>query len=109
MSYKDASFRSQTIDIGDYFRSLNEVYSPLDLKDNAVGLVNRAEALITYNSSVKLVHGRDYLGDKEILASRWKALTAALDDLAAATKIDSAENLHMIHMTRGDAELLRYQ
>ena len=106
---KDASFRSQSIDIGNYFQSFSEVYSPLDLKENAVGLVNRAEALITYNSSVKLVHGRGYLGEKEMLASRWKALTAALDDLATASKIDSAENLHAIYLTRGDTELLRYQ
>ena len=85
------------------------MYSALDLKDNAEGLVNRAEALITYNSSVKLVHGSSHMGDKETLASRWKALTAALEDLATASKIDSAENLHAIYLMRGDTELLRYQ
>jgi len=58
---------------------------------------------------VKLVLSQGYRSDTDMLESRWKALTAAIDDLAAASKIDSAENLHMIYMARGDAELLRYQ
>ena len=45
----------------------------------------------------------------EVLESRWKALSAALDALTAASKLPSADNLAKIHLARGDVELLRFQ
>lgn len=43
------------------------------------------------------------------IVARWGALTQALTALGAAVKLPNVENLARIHLTRGDAELARYQ
>ena len=107
----DANFRAQRIDVATYTRAIDESYSSLDLKQNPEGLVNKAEALITYNVSLRLFHLPNATSpqSKQALLSRWQALSAALDSLTAASKLPSADNLPKIHLARGDTELLRFQ
>lgn len=106
----DANFRAQRVDVGTYSRAIEEAYSSLDVKDNPEGLVNNAEALITYNSSLRIYHyPGEESGRKEVLLSRWQALSAALDALTSASKLPSADNLPKVHLARGDVELLRFQ
>jgi hypothetical protein len=109
----DANFRGQRIEIRTYFQALEEAYSGLDLNNSPEGLVNKAEALISYNSSLRNTGFLPYENDnadsaKEISENRWQALTTALEALSAASKLPSAENLAKIHLTRGDVELLRF-
>jgi hypothetical protein len=71
--------------------------------------VNKAEALITFNSSVHSSPPSLPHESIDPLAARWKALTTALECLTAASKLPTASNLAKIHILRGDVELLRYQ
>ncbi|KAH8595952.1 hypothetical protein B0O99DRAFT_686466 [Bisporella sp. PMI_857] len=103
----DANFRAQSIEISTYLHTLNEAFSSLDLNANPEGLVNKAEALLSYNSSVRVIYGGQ--PNKEIFDSRWKAISSALESLTSASKLPTAENLSKIHLLRGDSELLRYQ
>ncbi|KAF5873492.1 uncharacterized protein Bfra_004953 [Botrytis fragariae] len=103
----DANFRFQRIDIGTYERTLNDAYASLSLDDHPEGLCDKAEAFISYNSSLRLNH--EAAQSPEVSASRWKVLTAALDNLTKASKLPSAENLPKIHILRGDVDLLRFQ
>ncbi|KAF7937241.1 uncharacterized protein EAE98_001555 [Botrytis deweyae] len=103
----DANFRFQRIDIGTYERTLNDAYASLSLDDHPEGLCDKAEAFISYNSSLRLNHKA--VQSPEASASRWKVLTAALDNLTKASKLPSAENLPKIHILRGDVDLLRFQ
>ncbi|KAG9241138.1 hypothetical protein BJ878DRAFT_522311 [Calycina marina] len=103
----DASFRCQSIDISTYLQAISDAFSQLSLSTDPEGLVNRAEALMSYNSSVRLAYsGRS---KKDVFGSRWKALSNALESLTAASKLPTAENIPKIHLVRGDTELLRYQ
>lgn len=71
--------------------------------------MNKAEALISFNASVRTNPPSSTHELNEALAARWKALTTALDCLTAASKLSAASNLAKIHILRGDGELLRYQ
>lgn len=71
--------------------------------------MNKAEALISFNSSVRANPPTSAHEVNESLPARWKALTTALDCLTAASKLPTASNLAKIHILRGDVELLRYQ
>ena len=92
------------MDIQTYAHVLEEAFRGLELGGNAEGLCDCAEALLAFNSSVR-VNG----GGSADLDARWKALTSALENLTAATKIPDVENVANIHMLRGDVELLRWQ
>lgn len=71
--------------------------------------MNKAEALISFNTSVRTTPPASTDELNEALAARWKALSTALDCLTAASKLPTASNLAKIHILRGDGELLRYQ
>lgn len=103
----EANFRTQRIDVGTYEGALSEAYGNLDLSAYPKGLVDKAEALVAYNNALRINIGATE--SQEISTSRWKALTAALDSLTAASKLPTAENLAKIHLARGDVELLRFQ
>jgi len=102
----DANFRSQRMDSVTYERALEDAYGNLDLSKDPEGLCDKAEALMAYNTSLRILNG-GY--DQQTVASRWKVLTAALESLTAASKLPSADNLAKIHLARGDVELLRFQ
>ena len=86
-----------------------DAFSSLDLTNHPEGLVNKAEALISFNSSARTNPPMSPQEVDESLPARWKALSTALDCLTAASKLPTASNLAKIHILRGDAELLRYQ
>lgn len=71
--------------------------------------MNKAEALVTFNSSVHTSPPSLPHELIESLAARWKALTTALECLTTASKLPTASSLAKIHILRGDVELLRYQ
>lgn len=107
----DVSYRSGRIDIDTYKRELSDAFeNGLDLSSDPDGLCSRAEALITFNSSISdaaLLHQPDTLAQSTTL--RWQSLSAALDSLSAAAKLPEAESSPKIHIARGDAELSRWQ
>jgi tetratricopeptide (TPR) repeat protein len=100
----DATFRSQRMDVPTYERALEEAYQSLNLANDPEGLCDYAEALVAFSHALRIG-----VGLKTIGASRWKALTAALESLTTASKLPTAENLPNIHLMRGDIELLRFQ
>jgi tetratricopeptide (TPR) repeat protein len=101
----DANFRSQRIDLPTYERSLAEAYSGLDLSSNPEGLCDQADALLAFNTTLRNFG----IASPEATTLRWQALSLALKNLTAASKLPDVENVHKIHLARGDAELLRFQ
>ena len=71
--------------------------------------MNNAEALVSFNTAIRNNTPTSPHELSESLPARWKALTAAIDCLTAASKLPTASNLAKIHVLRGDVELLRYQ
>jgi hypothetical protein len=104
----DTSFQIQRIDASTYERALEEAYGNLDLSHDPEGLCSRAEALMAYNSALRLSLFQG-IQDESSEVKRWKALTAALESLTAASQMPSAENVAKIHLARGDIELLRFR
>lgn len=91
------------MDLSTYAQVLEDAFAELESSSNAEGLCDRAEALIAFNSAVRLT------GESEASEMRWKALSSALENLTAATKLPDAENVGKMHLLRGDVELLRFQ
>lgn len=99
------SYRLQKLDFESYTTALTNAFSPLDLTNHPEALVNQAEALLSFNSTVR-THPPP---SPDPLPSRWSALTTALSCLATAAKLPAASHLSKIHLLRGDLELHRYQ
>lgn len=106
-SFSDAQFRLQQIDFTKYERAVYDAYRNLDLAQDPKGLSDKAEAMLNFQSSLRILTTEENL-PQQIIA-RWGALTQALTALGAAIKLPNVENLARIHLTRGDAELGRYQ
>lgn len=107
-SLSDANYRHGLIDTVTYQRAIDEAFTGLDLKDNPEGLCDKAEALMSYNFALHAgLSGQ--APENTTTATRWTALSVALESLTAASKLPSADNLPKIHLARGDVELLRYQ
>ena len=111
-AYADANFQSGAIDALTYERELSDIFSlGLDLNNSEQGLWERADARITFCTSILTVlqAATDALEthSSQLKSVRWKNLTKALGDLTAASKLSHAQNLHKIHMRRGDCELMR--
>ena len=110
-SYIDASFRAGRIDLPRYERELEAAFGPdIDLSRSAQGLCDRADAFISFTTSIHAVFDVTNLTGTDLSQLndiRWKWLTKALDDLTAASRLPEAHNLSKIHIRRGDCELLR--
>lgn len=106
-SFADAKFRLGQIDFTKYERSVYDAYRNLSLAQDPKGLSDKAEAMLNFQSSLRVMTTEKDL-PQQIIA-RWGALTQALTALSAAIKLPNVENLARIHLTRGDAELGRYQ
>ena len=110
--FLDASFRSGQLDIPTYEREFAAAFKDIDLTNDPQGLCDKSDAAITFITSVHAslpenMHDRiQDLSQLNILS--WKYLTAALDNLAAASKLPTVQNLARLHLRRGDCELLRY-
>ena len=112
-SYIDASFRTGRIDLPTYERELDAAFSSdLDLSRSVQGQCGRADAFISFNTSIDAVFNVTNLAPTDLSRLndiRWKRLTKALDDLTAASKLPEAHDLPKIHIRRGDCELLRHR
>lgn len=113
VAFADASFHGGAIDLMTYEREINAAF-PQDfaLGHNEQGLCDRAEARMTFNTSIIAskqananISAADYSRHHSI---RWVHITKALDDLTTATKLPQPGNLPRMHLRRGDCELMRY-
>ena len=110
----DASFRSGQLDVSTYERELSVAFNQgINISNDPQGLCDKADIEILFITSVQasiqdklLAHAQDL---SQLHALRWKHLTVALDNLAAAAKLPQVQNLPRIHLRRGDCELLRYR
>lgn len=110
----DTTLRSDAIDIPTYARTIEEAFSydslSTTLSSNPEGLCNKAESLITFSQSLRIISLLPSKEEQQLIpAARWKALTTAIASLTAASKLPNAENLVKIHLARGDIELYRYR
>ena len=112
-AYTDASFRAGRIDLPTYQRELDAAFNnDLDFSKSPQGLCDRADALISFNTSIYTAFNVNGLAATDLAQLndiRWKRLTKAINDLTAATKLPDAQNLPKIHLRRGDCELLRHR
>ncbi len=106
-SNADAQFRLGLIDFGKYERTAYDAYRNLKIENDPKGLADKAEAMLNFQSSLRVNHTAENISQQII--ARWGALTQALTALGAAIKLQGVENLARIHLTRGDAELGRWQ
>lgn len=116
IAFADVTFRAGGIDIPTYSSAIEDAFSyeslATTLPTHPEGLCNKAEALISFNQSLRLALENQLVQKDQIQrvqTTRWKALTAALTALTTATKLPDAENVVKMHLARGDVELLRYQ
>ena len=106
----DAAFRGGKLDILTYERELNAAFSDpdLDLNKDPQGLCDKADAHLSFNTSVQnAVQQRPVSESAQTGSICWVHITKALDSLTAASKLPNAQNLPRIHVQRGDCELLR--
>ena len=103
----DAAFRAGKLDRLTYERELTAAFShhDLDLNKDPQGLCDKADAHLSFNSSVQQEEQANDLAQTGSIC--WKHITKALDSLTAASKLPDAQNLPRIHLRRGDCELLR--
>jgi len=106
----DAGFQIGRLDLLTYEREMTSAFtSPeLTLASDPKGLCDRADAELSFNTSVQASVPKAQLEEIPRVASLcWKHITKALESLTAASKIPNASNLPLIHLRRGDCEMLR--
>ena len=109
-SISDAAFRGGKLDLPTYERELNAAFSHLDLDLNKdpQGLCDKADAYLSFNTSVQNAMQQAQANEFAQTGSVcWKHITKALDSLTAASRLPDVQNLPRIHLRRGDCELLR--
>lgn len=104
-------YRSGRIEVETYHRELVRAFgTDLDLSRDPEGLCNKAEAFVSFNTSLAdLPPAHDPEALSKSIVLRWQSLSTALDALTAASKLPDAENLPKIHLARGDAEMSRWR
>ena len=107
----DAAFRLGLVDITGYERELRSSFTWPGLANDPRALCDKADAEVALSSSIgvqlsMLLQSQNL---ESLNSLRWRYLSFALDDLAAAAKIPNVQNLARVHLRRGDCELLRYQ
>ncbi|KAH7409413.1 hypothetical protein BKA64DRAFT_664886 [Cadophora sp. MPI-SDFR-AT-0126] len=107
-AFANLQLQASLTDIKTYASAIETAYSPLDLSASAEGLCSYAEALIAFSSTLRLLK-EPKLNTRETVSARWSALSTALKNLTAATKVPDVENVVKIHIARGDVELNRFQ
>ncbi|KIW48102.1 uncharacterized protein PV06_00721 [Exophiala oligosperma] len=104
----ETGYRSESIDASTYKRERDEAFKDpdMDLEKDFPALLANANSLVAFNVA---------LSDIDINASsasqRWNALSAAIANLAAASKISGPvpEDIAETHMIRGNCSLLQHQ
>ncbi|PBP24329.1 hypothetical protein BUE80_DR004650 [Diplocarpon rosae] len=96
-------FQACTLSAKTYADEVRAAYD-FEMSSSAEGLCSFAEALMTFNTTVRFVSN-----DPKTLDYRWTSLSLALKYLTSASKIHGADNLAKIHIARGDIEISRFQ
>ncbi|CAL3964998.1 unnamed protein product [Diplocarpon coronariae] len=96
-------FQAHILSAKIYADQISTAYD-FEMSNSAEGLCGFAEALMTFNTTVRFVSN-----DPKTLDYRWTALSVALKHLTSASKINGADNLAKIHIARGDVEISRFQ
>ncbi|KAK0110478.1 hypothetical protein ONS96_002087 [Cadophora gregata f. sp. sojae] len=107
-AFANLQFQADPTDIQTYASAIENAHSALDLSTSAEGLCSYAEALIAFNSTLRLLNNPK-INSRETISARWSALSTALKNLTAATKVPDVENVVKIHIARGDVEVNRFQ
>ena len=110
----DTSYRTGRIDLQTYERELTSSFGQnLDLSLDPQGLCDRADALITFASTVlETVFSTGEVNREELSRLSdllWQQLTSAGTSLTSASKLPTARNLTTINIARGDVELRRFR
>ncbi|KAH7360415.1 hypothetical protein BKA65DRAFT_184467 [Rhexocercosporidium sp. MPI-PUGE-AT-0058] len=109
-AFTNLQFQANLVDAKRYADAIQTAYTPLDLTTSAEGLCSYAESLIAFNSTLRLqLLNHPGTNNQETLSARWTALTTALANLTAASKIPGVDNIVKIHIARGDVEISRFQ
>ncbi|OKL59707.1 hypothetical protein UA08_05139 [Talaromyces atroroseus] len=103
-------YRSGRVDVETYQRELSGAFPPeLNLSDDPEGLCSKAEALTSFNSAIADIPPTSSIEEgQRSLILRWQGLSAALEELTAASKLATADNVSKIHIARGDVEMARW-
>ena len=109
-SLLEAGYRSGSIDPTAYKRERDEAFQlpELDLGRSFPALMANASSLIAFNSA--LADG-DPSHAESLAAQRWNALSAAIANMVAASKISGPvpEDIAETHFVRGNCSLLQHQ
>lgn len=104
----EAGYRSESIDASTYKRERDEAFKDpdLDLEKNFSALLANANSLVAFNAALS-----DIGANAPSVSQRWNALSAAVANLAAASKISGPvpEDIAETHMIRGNCSLLQCQ
>ncbi|KIW20173.1 hypothetical protein PV08_00748 [Exophiala spinifera] len=104
----EAGYRSQSIDANTYKRERDEAFrdTDLDLEKDFSALLANANSLVAFNAALS-----DVDTSASSISQRWNALSAAIANLAAASKISGPvpEDIAETHSIRGNCSLLQYQ
>jgi hypothetical protein len=105
-AWADTQYHNGLCTVQSYYNIVTNAYAFEGFDTHAEALCKRAEALVGFHHTLRASPDA-YQYDS--LTASWEALSAALGCLAKASKLPDVENLAAIHITRGDAELLRFQ
>lgn len=105
----DAKYRLIGLDMQSYSAAVQQAWNSVPLTPQAShveGLCARAESYINCSNTLRI---SDSGNTFECSNLRWQILTAANQDLTAASAFKDDENIVKIHLKKGDVELWRYQ
>ncbi|KIX02739.1 uncharacterized protein Z518_08681 [Rhinocladiella mackenziei CBS 650.93] len=106
----EAGYRLGSINPNTYKRERDEAFRvpELDLEKNFAALVANANSLMSFNAALA---DDDSSNAVSLASQRWNALSAAIANMAAASKISGPvpEDIAETHFIRGNCSLLQYQ
>ncbi|KAI1618311.1 hypothetical protein EDD36DRAFT_27456 [Exophiala viscosa] len=104
----EAGYKTGSIDAATYKRERDEAFksSDLTLDKNFVALLANANSLISYNAALA---DRDITIAESQIPQRWNALSAAIANMATASKISGPvpDDIAETHFIRGNCSLLQ--
>ncbi len=110
-AFAEAQFKSSLISPSMYFDQVCSNYQFLSSpKPDDRSLCDSADSYIAFNDAVRISMKKGGGGEYE-LVMRWKALSQALTNLTSVSEkpVVDTDRLVVIHLSRGDVEILRWQ
>lgn len=106
----EAGYRIGSVDATTYKRERDEAFkaSDLQLEKHFPALLANANSLIAYNAALA---DRDETTTEAQAAQRWNALSAAIANMAAASKVSGPvpDDIAETHFIRGNCSLLQFK